>query len=134
MEEEADDSHATRLAEPEAEVGTADAEMEASLANASGEIGAISNVHRAKPMPNTTFRKNAKGSVLGSPPHADEAGRPGESNDQDAKRQPAKPKPRSADEKKHPSPKTERADMKPGDFEWKDVGSGVFARTFKDAG
>ena len=132
-EEEADDSYATRIAEPEAEVGVADAEMEANVANASGEIGAISNGRRTEPTSNTTFRKETKGSVLGSPPHADEAGRPGKLKDQDALRHPAKPKPRSADVMSHPSPRTERAEMKAGDFEWRDVGSGVFARTFKDA-
>ena len=73
------------------------------------------------------------GSALEPPPCADEAGGSERFKADDASWQPIEPKPLSAVKEKHPSPKVGRSEMRPGDFGWKDIGSGVFAKTFKSS-
>ena len=73
------------------------------------------------------------GSALESPPCADDGRWIGRVQDQDAVWQPIEPKPSPATQQAHPSPVVKKEDMRKGDFEWKDIGSGVFAKTFLQA-
>ena len=45
--------------------------------------------------------------------------------------QPIEPTPLSAVKEKRPNPSVDRSEMRRGDFDWKDMGSGVLANTFK---
>ena len=82
----------------------------------------VSNVEK----PNATTRPT--GSALGLPPCADEAGRLA-LQIQEAEWQPVGPKPLSAMQALHPSPKIKRSEVQKGDLEWRDIGSGVIAKT-----
>ena len=82
----------------------------------------VSNVERSNATTLTI------GSALDLPPCADEAGRLA-LQIQDARWQPVRPKPLSAMQARHPSPKIRRSEVQKGDLEWRDIGSGVIAKT-----
>ena len=52
---------------------------------------------------------------------------------QDATWHPVEPKPISLVRRNHPSPVVRESEVRKGDMEWKDIGSGVFAKTFLKA-
>ena len=110
-QEDADESGRT----DEPEVGQASQDMEDDVT--------------AKGTVNTLI--GSKRSVSESPPCADEAGGPVQF--QDASWHPVEPKLLLTVHKTHPSPMVKKKEMKKGDLEWRDIGSGVFAKTFLQA-